>query len=127
MTIKMQEHGFKHTHSEGKTQEDLSSEELQYNSTLRMVALLKLPINPIYTSWVRDDFNYPSENQDIEQPKEYYSRNALLEDGNTMARMQVSDEDITMEFMQQQSSIGFEIPRWDPKRKASGLSQDRQK
>ncbi|KAK3809067.1 MAG: hypothetical protein JOS17DRAFT_796664 [Linnemannia elongata] len=50
-----------------------------------------------------------------------------------MAKMQeefldltIGDEDTTMEFMQQQSSIGFEIPRWKPKRKAITMTNKTQ-
>ena len=40
--------------------------------------------------------------------------------------MSIGDEDTTMEFMQQQSSIGFEIPRWKPKRKINAMTNKTQ-
>jgi hypothetical protein len=50
-----------------------------------------------------------------------------------MARMQeefldmaIGDEDITMDQMHQQSSIGFEVPRWSAKRKASAITNNTQ-
>lgn len=41
-----------------------------------------------HTSWMRDDFDYPREDQNVEQTTDYFSMNELLEDGDTMARMQ---------------------------------------
>jgi hypothetical protein len=98
-----------------------------------MVALLKLPTEPIHTSWMRDDFDYPCENQDVEQPMDYFPINALVDDGKTMARMQeefldmaIGDEDITMDYMHEHASIGFEDPRWSAKSKISAISNKTQ-
>jgi hypothetical protein len=95
----------------------------------RMVAMLNLTSEPIHTSWMRDDFDYPGENQDVEQTMDYFPINALLEDGDTMARMQeeflgmaIGDEDITMDHMQEHATIGFAIPRWSAKRKAAAMT-----
>lgn len=99
----------------------------------RMVALLKLETEPIHTSWMRDEFDYPTENQDVEQPMVYFPINALVDDGKTMARMQeeflemaIGDEDITMDQVHQHSSIGFEVPRWSAKRKANAMNDKTQ-
>jgi hypothetical protein len=63
----------------------------------------------------------------------YFPIKALLEDGDTMARMQeeflemaIGDDDTTMDLMHQQSSIGFEVPRWTPKRKAEAMNDKTQ-
>ncbi|KAG0047108.1 hypothetical protein BGZ90_008004 [Linnemannia elongata] len=94
-----------------------------------MVALLKLETEPIHTSWMREEFDYPTENQDVEQPMVYFPITALVDDGKTMARMQeeflgmaIGDEDITMDHMQEHATIGFEVPRWSAKRKISAIT-----
>ncbi|OAQ25592.1 hypothetical protein K457DRAFT_128991 [Linnemannia elongata AG-77] len=64
---------------------------------------------------------------------DYFPINALLEDGDTMARMQeeflgmaIGDEDITMDHMQEHATIGFAIPRWSAKRKSAAMTNKTQ-
>ncbi|KAG9060724.1 hypothetical protein KI688_001193 [Linnemannia hyalina] len=53
-----------------------------------MVALLKIPAEPIHTAWLREGFEYPTTENDVEQPMGYVDVGALVEDGNTMAQLQ---------------------------------------
>jgi hypothetical protein len=83
----------------------------------KMVALLKIPTEPIHTAWLHDGFEYPSSQNEIAQPMDYYEVGDLVEHGNTMAKLQQDflglsmDGDVTMEASQEKrSSIVIEIP-----------------
>ncbi|KAI1288275.1 hypothetical protein EDD11_010048 [Mortierella claussenii] len=84
----------------------------------KMVIMLKIPEEPIHTAWCRDGFEYPALDGDVEQPIEYVDIGALVEDGNTMAKLQeeflgleLHDEDMTMEAPERKkASIVIEIP-----------------
>ncbi|KAG9065466.1 hypothetical protein KI688_001749 [Linnemannia hyalina] len=54
----------------------------------KMVALLAISVEPIHTAWLREGFEYPTTENDVEQPMEYVDVGALMEDGNTMAKLQ---------------------------------------
>jgi hypothetical protein len=54
----------------------------------KMVALLKISAEPIHTAWLREGFEYPTTENDVEQPMGYVDVGALVEDGNTMAQLQ---------------------------------------
>ncbi len=54
----------------------------------KMVALLKIPTEPIHAAWVREGFEYPTMQKGVEQPMEYVEMSALVEDGNAMAKLQ---------------------------------------
>jgi hypothetical protein len=92
----------------------------------KMVALLKIPVEPIHTAWLREGFEYPAKSGEVEQPMDYFPLGALLEDGNALAKLQeaflnlaMSDEDTSMEPPQQRSNITIEIPPRKNKRKAN--------
>jgi hypothetical protein len=84
----------------------------------KMVIMLKIPTEPIHTAWLRDGFEYPVMQKDVEQPLEYVDVSALKEDGNAMAKLQekfldmyIYDEDIRMDQPQQkQAGFVIEIP-----------------
>jgi DDE superfamily endonuclease len=88
----------------------------------KMVALLKIPTEPIHTAWLHDGFEYPTTQKGLEQPMEYVGISTLVDEGKTMATLQdrflslaVDDVDTTMEAPQRkQSNIIIEIP---PKKK----------
>lgn len=88
----------------------------------KMVALLKIPTEPIHTAWLHDGFEYPTTQKGLEQPMEYVDIGTLVDEGNTMATLQdrflglaVGDVDTTMGAPQRkQSNIVIEIP---PKKK----------
>jgi hypothetical protein len=54
----------------------------------KMVALRKIPTEPVHTAWLREGFEYPTSTNDVEQPMEYVDVDALMVDGNTMAKLQ---------------------------------------
>jgi DDE superfamily endonuclease len=86
----------------------------------KMVAMLKIPEEPIHTAWCREGFEYPTTEKDVEQPMEYVDVSALVEDGNAMARLQeeflgleLGDDDTTMETSapnRKKCGIVIEIP-----------------
>ena len=84
----------------------------------KMVAMLKIPTEPIHTAWLHDGFEYPTTQNDVEQPMEYFDIGTLVEDGHTMANLQdkflglvVGDVDTAMEApSKKQSGIVIEIP-----------------
>lgn len=98
----------------------------------KMVALLKIPIEPIHTSWLRDGFEYPTSKNEIEQPMDYYDVGELVEDGNTMAKLQQEflglnvDDDVAMDPPhKQKSTIVIEIPiRRAGKRQQTEMDDD---
>jgi hypothetical protein len=84
----------------------------------KMVALRKIPTEPIHTAWLREGFEYPTSTNDVEQPMEYVDVDALMVDGNTMAKLQeeflgleLDDDDTPMEPPQRkQHGFTIEIP-----------------
>jgi hypothetical protein len=84
----------------------------------KMVALRKIPTEPIHTAWLREGFEYPTSENDVEQPMEYVDVDALMVDGNTMAKLQeeflgleLDDDDTPMEPPQRkQHGFTIEIP-----------------
>ncbi|KAI1285633.1 hypothetical protein EDD11_000736 [Mortierella claussenii] len=93
-----------------------------------MVAMLKIPAEPIHTAWCREGFEYPTMQNEVEHPMEYFDISALVEDGNTMARLQeeflgmeIGDVDTAMDSaIRKKSNIVIEIP---PRRK-TGMDID---
>jgi DDE superfamily endonuclease len=88
----------------------------------KMVALLKIPTEPIHIAWLHDGFEYPTTEKGLEQPMEYVDISTVVDEGHTMATLQdkflslaVDDVDTTMGAPQRkQSNIVIEIP---PKKK----------
>ncbi|KAI1289076.1 hypothetical protein EDD11_009440 [Mortierella claussenii] len=84
----------------------------------KMVAMLKIPVEPIHTAWCRDGFEYPIMQNEVEHPMEYCDISALVEDGNTMAKLQeeflgmeIGDMDTAMDSAKRKkSTIVIEIP-----------------
>jgi hypothetical protein len=83
----------------------------------KMVALLDIPTDPIHTAWLRDGFEYPTSQNEIAQPMDYYEVGDLVEHGNAMAKLQQEflglrmDGDVTMEASQEKRcGIVIEIP-----------------
>ncbi|KAF9975351.1 hypothetical protein BGZ75_000560 [Mortierella antarctica] len=83
----------------------------------KMVAMLKIPVEPIHTSWLRDGFEYPTTHKDVEQPMDHYDMAVLVDDANAMAKLQEEflglavDVDTTMEAPRRRRSIiTIEIP-----------------
>ncbi|KAF9103377.1 hypothetical protein BGX27_010610 [Mortierella sp. AM989] len=85
----------------------------------RIVALLELPAEPIYASWVQEGFEYPCEEGDIvEQPLDLPPLDNIVKNGKSMGQlqqkflaMQVADEDVIMDVLERRSTtIVIEIP-----------------
>lgn len=97
----------------------------------KMVALLKIPTEPIHSAWLREGFEYPTKSGEVEQPMEYFPLGALLEDGNALAKLQqdflnlaMGDEDTPMEPPQRRSNIVIEIPPRKNKRKVTATTAE---
>ncbi|KAF9899134.1 hypothetical protein EC991_009524 [Linnemannia zychae] len=54
----------------------------------KMVAMLKVPVEPIHSAWLYDGFDYPTVQHDIAHPMDHMDIGVLVEDGNVMARLQ---------------------------------------
>ncbi len=84
----------------------------------KMVAMLKIPTEPIHTAWLHDGFEYPTTQKDVEQPMDYVDISDLMDDGNNMAKLQdrflslaIGNVDTAMEApRKKQPGIVIEIP-----------------
>ncbi|KAG0037492.1 hypothetical protein BGZ83_003392, partial [Gryganskiella cystojenkinii] len=85
----------------------------------KMAAMLKIPAEPIHTAWLREGFEYPTTQSEVEQPMDYYEVGTLVEDGNAMAKLQqeflglTTDDDVVMGTSQgTKCTVVVEIPQW---------------
>jgi hypothetical protein len=84
----------------------------------RMVALVGLEADPIHLAWTKDGFDYPVGNKTLEQPMDETAVAQLLEDGDSMAKLQAAFLNMsTMEVDEQEPStnkrallVSVEIP-----------------
>ncbi|KAF9017114.1 hypothetical protein BGZ52_005333 [Haplosporangium bisporale] len=87
----------------------------------RMVALLGLKEEPMHKAWMRDGFDYPTTNNTMEQLMEYPPVAEILEDADSMAKLQdeflkmnmeVEEEEVAEESSQRkrQVLVAVEVP-----------------